>query len=63
MEQNSSIDIRDLNEKIANSSAFLDLLWLELGKTIVGQKYMIELFYNWIAFKWAYIIRRCARIG
>jgi MoxR-like ATPase len=42
MEQNTSIDIRELNEKISHESAFLDLLWLEIGKTIIGQKYMVE---------------------
>ncbi len=38
----SSIDIRAMNEKIANGSAFMDLLWLEINKNIVGQKHMIE---------------------
>lgn len=37
-----SIDIKTLNEKIQQDSAFLDLLNLEIGKSIVGQKYMIE---------------------
>lgn len=37
-----SIDIKSLNEKIQQKSAFLDLLNLEIGKSIVGQKYMIE---------------------
>ena len=36
------IDIRELNEKIEQESAFIDLLNLELGKTIVGQRYMID---------------------
>lgn len=35
-------DIRQLNEKIHQASSFVDLLNLELGKTIVGQKYMTE---------------------
>lgn len=35
-------DISLLNEKIQRQSAFVDLLQLEIGKTIVGQKYMIE---------------------
>ncbi len=42
MEQASSIDIRAINEKIQQESAFIDLLTLELNKVIVGQKYMIE---------------------
>ncbi len=36
------IDIRELNEKIQMESAFVDLLMMEIGKVIVGQKYMIE---------------------
>jgi len=41
-EQNSSIDIRAINEKIEKESAFVDLLTLEMNKVIVGQKDMIE---------------------
>jgi MoxR-like ATPase len=39
---NTSVDIRQLNEKIHQKSAFIDLLNLELNKSIVGQKYMLE---------------------
>src|SRR5262245_23027167 len=35
-------DIKELNERIQRESAFTDLLQLEVGKIIVGQKYMIE---------------------
>lgn len=35
-------DIKVLNEKIQKESAFVDLLTIEIGKIIVGQKYMIE---------------------
>jgi MoxR-like ATPase len=35
-------DIKELNERIQRESAFVDLLTMEVGKTIVGQKYMIE---------------------
>lgn len=35
-------DIRELNERIQRESAFVDLLVMEVGKVIVGQKYMIE---------------------
>jgi MoxR-like ATPase len=38
----SSNDIRALNEKIHQHSAFIDLLLMELNKSVVGQKYMIE---------------------
>ncbi|MEA3496639.1 MAG: MoxR family ATPase [Bacteroidota bacterium] len=37
-----SSDIRELNEKIKNESSFINLLNMELGKTIVGQKHMLE---------------------
>ena len=39
---NTTVDIAALNEKINRESAFVDVLNLELGKTIVGQKYMVE---------------------
>lgn len=37
-----NLDIRQLNEKIHQQSAFIDMLNLELNKSIVGQKYMLE---------------------
>ncbi len=37
-----STDIRELNERIHQESAFIDLLRLETSKAIVGQKYMID---------------------
>lgn len=40
--ENSSYDIKVLNEKIHEASAFVDLLNLEISKTIIGQKYMTE---------------------
>ncbi|WP_419212995.1 AAA family ATPase [Maribacter sp. X9] len=42
MEQNTSVDISAVNEKITRESAFIDLLMLEMNKVIVGQKYMVE---------------------
>ncbi len=36
------MDIQEINEKIQRESAFVDLLSMELGKVIVGQKYMTE---------------------
>lgn len=44
MEDNSSVgvDIKALNEKIEQESAFVDLINMEVNKKIVGQKYMIE---------------------
>jgi MoxR-like ATPase len=35
-------DIKELNEKIQRESAFVDLLQMEVGKIIIGQKYMVE---------------------
>jgi MoxR-like ATPase len=39
---NTTVDIASLNEKIGRESAFVDVLNMELGKAIVGQKYMVE---------------------
>ena len=36
------MDIKALNEQIQRESAFVDLLQMEIGKVIVGQKYMVE---------------------
>ena len=35
-------DIKELNERIQRESAFIDMLQIEVGKVIVGQKYMVE---------------------
>jgi MoxR-like ATPase len=35
-------DIKAINEKIHRESAFIDVLQLEIGKVIVGQKHMVE---------------------
>jgi MoxR-like ATPase len=42
MEENATIDIKSINEKIEKESAFVDLLTFEMNKVIVGQKDMIE---------------------
>lgn len=42
MENSLNLDIRALNDKIAAESAFIDLLSMEMGKVIVGQKNMID---------------------
>ncbi|OQD44371.1 AAA family ATPase [Croceivirga radicis] len=42
MEENTTIDIAAVNEKIAKESAFIDLLRQEMNKVIVGQKHMVE---------------------
>ncbi|SFV30967.1 AAA family ATPase [Thermoflavifilum thermophilum] len=41
MEQ-ATADIRTLHEQIHQASAFVDLLHMEMGKVIVGQKYMVD---------------------
>lgn len=35
-------DIQELNERIQRESGFIDMLMMEMGKVIVGQKYMME---------------------
>lgn len=40
--ENAAIDIRELTEKIQAESSFIDLINLEIGKSIVGQKKMVE---------------------
>lgn len=42
MEDNSTVDIKAINEKIERESAFIDLLNLEMNKVIIGQKHMVE---------------------
>lgn len=43
MEQTTtSIDVRELNERIHQQSAFIELLQMELNKALVGQKHMVE---------------------
>ena len=37
-----SFDIKAINEKIERESAFIDLLQMEIGKVIIGQKYLVE---------------------
>jgi len=37
-----SVDIQELNARIERDSAFLDVLQMEIGKVIVGQKAMLE---------------------
>lgn len=42
MEETKTVDISAVNEKIAQESAFIDLLIQEMDKAIVGQRHMIE---------------------
>ncbi|HNQ61720.1 MAG TPA: MoxR family ATPase [Bacteroidia bacterium] len=36
------MDIKEINEKIQQESAFVDMITMELSKVIIGQKYMTE---------------------
>lgn len=42
MEETKTVDISAVNEKIQESSAFIDLLVQEMEKSIVGQRHMVE---------------------
>ncbi len=42
IENNTTVDISSLNEKIERESAFVDILTAEINKVIVGQKEMVE---------------------
>ena len=42
MNNMESVNIKELNERIQQESAFVDLLSLEMGKVIVGQKHLVE---------------------
>ena len=37
-----SVNIQELNDRIGRESAFVDVLQMELGRQIVGQKHMVE---------------------
>ena len=38
----NEVDIQELNERIRQQSAFVDLLNLEMGKVIVGQRHLVD---------------------
>lgn len=37
-----TVNIKELNEKIQQQSAFVDILSMEMGKVIIGQKHLVE---------------------
>ena len=39
---NEVINIKELNERIERESVFVDALSMEMGKTIIGQKHLID---------------------
>ncbi|ATA73214.1 MULTISPECIES: AAA family ATPase [Capnocytophaga] len=42
MENNTTVDIRQINERIENESLFVDSLTREMNKVIVGQRHMVD---------------------
>lgn len=42
MTMNQAVDIRALNDKIQQESSFVDLITMEMNKTIVGQQHLVE---------------------
>lgn len=38
----NTIDIKELNERIQRESSFVDIIHMEMGKVIIGQKMMVE---------------------
>ncbi len=42
MSEMSSVDIKEINEKINRESAFVDMILMEMNKVIVGQKHLTE---------------------
>src|SRR4030042_1356869 len=38
----ADINIKELNEKIEKESAFVDMITMEIGKVIIGQKHLID---------------------
>jgi len=49
------LDITELNERIKQESAFVDLLLNEINKVIVGQKAMVERL-CWTPWQWSYLL-------
>ena len=42
MEERQEVDIRELNERIAKEASFLDLVTMEMGRVIVGQRHLVD---------------------
>lgn len=39
---NETIDVKELNDRIQKESSFVDLIKIEMGKVIVGQKHLVD---------------------
>jgi magnesium chelatase subunit I len=42
MEERQEVDIRELNERIAKEASFLNLVTMEMGRVIVGQRHLVD---------------------
>lgn len=42
MEERQEVDIRELNERIAKEASFLDMVTMEMGRVVVGQRHLVE---------------------
>ena len=39
---NETVDVKELNDRIQKESSFVDLVKMEMGKVIVGQKHLVD---------------------
>ncbi|MFP4025590.1 MAG: AAA family ATPase [Thiohalospira sp.] len=39
---NNTVDVKELNERIEKESSFVDMIKMEMGKVIVGQKHLVD---------------------
>ena len=42
MSETSTVNIKELNERIRLESSFVDIINMEMNKVIVGQKHLVE---------------------
>lgn len=56
-----TVDIKELNEKIEQQSAFVQTIFTGMENIIVGQKHLVESLL--IGLLWTYSIGRCSRIS
>ncbi|MBW2998428.1 AAA family ATPase, partial [Candidatus Woesearchaeota archaeon] len=39
---NETVDVKELNDRIEKESSFVDMIKMEMGKVIIGQKHLID---------------------
>ena len=39
---NETVDVKELNDRIEKESSFVDMIKMEMGKVIVGQKHLVD---------------------